>query len=157
MSALITSAVAAPITVSSTRSSAYPGVVVPSASTSMPLIGIWFVEPGPSFSAQAISSDATIATRITQLSDPKSVPSTAASSTPRTTPTLRSMPLASDWFTLGCTTSSAAIAAKIGSGCESSSCESSHATTAAAEVFSTCSSGERFVSCRVPKSLTRSA
>ncbi len=56
---------------------------------------------------------------------------------PTITPTVRSTALANDWFRLGCTTSSAAIAAKTGSGPGSSHPASSHAATVATADFST--------------------
>ena len=56
---------------------------------------------------------------------------------------LRSIPFASDWFTLGCTTRSAAMAANIGKGCCNSRFESSQATIAATDVLTTCNRGLR--------------
>ena len=63
--------------------------------------------------------------------------------TPKITPTLRSIPFARDWLILGCTTSRAAIAAKIGSGWLRVTVQISHAMMAATEVLITWRSGLR--------------
>ena len=75
--------------------------------------------------------------RTTQVALPNSAPATKASRTPKITPTLRSTPLMSDWLTLGCTTRSAAIVAKIGAGCSRTKLQLSQAAIAATEVLST--------------------
>ena len=106
--------IAAPISVSSTRSSAYSGEEAPSASTSMALIATWFDVPGVIFSAQATSMATTIATRMIHVLCPNASEMPVAITTPRITPIERSIALPRDWLTLGCTTSSAAIAAKTG-------------------------------------------
>ena len=53
--------ITAPMTVSSTRSSAYVGVAVPSARTSSALMATWFAVPAVILSAHAISSATTVA------------------------------------------------------------------------------------------------
>ena len=57
---------------------------------------------------------------------------------------LRSTALASDWFRLGCTTSSAAIAAKTEAGRGSSAPATSQAATVATADFATCRIGLRW-------------
>ena len=57
---------------------------------------------------------------------------------------LRSSAFDSDWFTLGCTTSSAAIAANTGSCAGKTQPAISHAAIVAAADLTTCSSGERW-------------
>ena len=64
MSAFTTMPIAAPMSVSSTRSRAYSGDDAPSASTSIALIATWFDVPGVIFSAHATSIATTIATRM---------------------------------------------------------------------------------------------
>ncbi len=68
-----------------------------------------------------------------------------AMTTPRITPIDRSTALPSDWLTLGCTTSSAAIAANTGSGPGISHPATSQAAMVATDAFATCRIGTRFV------------
>ena len=90
--------IAAPMSVSSTRSSAYSGDDAPSASTSMALIATWFDVPGVILSAQATSMATTIATRMIHVLCPNASEMPVAITTPRITPIERSIALPSDWF-----------------------------------------------------------
>ncbi|GAB3632009.1 hypothetical protein GCM10027421_13620 [Microbacterium shaanxiense] len=67
-----------------------------------------------------------------------------AITTPTITPALRSIAFVNDWFTLGSTTSSAAIAANTGSGPGTSQPAISQAPIVATADFTTCSKGARF-------------
>lgn len=86
----------------------------------------------------------TMASSTIQLGEPNSRPSATAITTPTITPMLRSSAFDSDWLTLGCTTSRAAIAANTGSCPGTTHPASSHAAIVAAADFTTCSRGERF-------------
>jgi hypothetical protein len=104
----------------------------------------WFPMPGVARNTQATSIATTIASRTTQLCGPSSRLSPVAITTPTITPRLRSIALANDWFTLGSTTSRAAIAANTGSGPGTSQPAISHAPMVATADFTTCSRGARF-------------
>src|SRR5690606_40467243 len=75
----------------------------------------WLEVPVVMRSSHATASAAATAPSTTQVLCPKTRASTEAMTTPATTPTERSIALVIDWLRLGCTTSSAAIAAKTGS------------------------------------------
>ena len=137
--------IAAPMSVSSTRSSAYSGDDAPSASTSMALMATWFDVPGVILSAQATSMATTTATRMIHVLCPNASEMPVAITTPRITPIERSIALPRDWLTLGCTTSSAAIAANTGSGPGISQPATSQAAIVAIDAFATCRIGTRFV------------
>ncbi len=136
--------IATPISVSTMRANAYSGLDDPSASTSIAEIATWLPVPGEARKIHATSIATTIASSTIQLGEPNSSPSPTAITTPAITPMLRSSAFDSDWFTLGCTTSSAAIAAKTGSCAGNTHPAISHAAIVAAADFTTCSSGERW-------------
>ncbi len=125
-------------------------------SINIALIGIWLADPGARRSAQPRSSEATMMISTIQLLGPKKVCAIDARITPRITPMLRSTPRDSDWLTLGCTTSRAAIAAKMGRGCPRSAADTSQARTAAADVFRTWVRGARDVTRKFPGTRTAS-
>ena len=81
--------------------------------------------------------------RTTHMAWPNNRVAPLASTTPMTTPRLRSIPFARDRLTLGCTTRRAAMAAKMGNGWFSSTTQTTHAPTEASDVLSTCNSGLR--------------
>ena len=143
MSAFTTMPIAAPMRVSTIRCSEYSGDAAPSASTRIALIVTWFEVPGVIFRPQAMNIAAAMAASTTHACSPNASESPVATITPRITPIERSMALPKDWFTLGCTTSSAAIAAKIGSGPGMSQPVISQAAIVATAAFSTWSSGMR--------------
>ena len=103
-----------------------------------------------------MSIAATMAMSTTQACSPNASERPVATITPRITPIDRSIALPNDWFTLGCTTSSAAIAAKIGSGPGITQLVMSHAAIVATEALSTCSTGMRLDARNVPMNPMRS-
>src|SRR5690606_17973683 len=107
-------------------------------------IATWFAVAEVILSAHEMTSAATIASSTTHDAPPSSSTTTVAIATPAITPTLRSTAFVSDWFTLGCTTRSAAIAANTGGGPSKSHPARSHATTVASADLMTSSSGGRF-------------
>jgi len=136
--------ITAPIAVSRMRSNAYPGVAVPRASTSIALIAIWFAVPGVARNAHATSSAHVTARATAQNPDPSSSPIADATMTPAMTPTVRSTPRPNDWLMLGCTVSSAAIAANTGGGPSTSHPAISQAAPVATADLTTCSSEDRW-------------
>lgn len=81
------------------------------------------------------------------------MPSNVASTTPATTPALRSTPFVRDWLRLGCTTSIAAIAAKTGGGPSGiSRSETTHARIVARAVLTIWSKGSRLAARTAPVS-----
>ena len=133
-----------PIRVSPIRAIAYSGLDDPSASTSIAEIATWLPVPGDARKIHATSIATTIASSTIQLGEPRSRPRPTAITTPTITPMLRSSAFDSDWLTLGCTTSSAAIAANTGSCPGKTKPAISHAAMVAAADFTTCSRGERW-------------
>ncbi len=142
---LTTTPMAAPRIVSTMRSTAYTGESWPMASTSIALIGICVLDPGVSRKTQPTSTATTTASRTTPLDVPSARPSPSASSTPVITPRLRSTALPKVWLMLGCTTSSAAIVAKMGSCAGSRAMQTNQAMIAATDVLTTWTNGIRVV------------
>ncbi|CAH0304559.1 hypothetical protein SRABI128_04291 [Microbacterium sp. Bi128] len=94
-------------------------------------------------STHATTSETPAASRMTQVGDPSTIPSTEAMTTPTITPTLRSTARVKDWLMLGCTTRTAAIAAKIGGGPGTSRSATIQAATIAAADLATWRNGPR--------------
>src|SRR5690606_7926313 len=93
--------------------------------------------------SHATARAATTASSTTHVACPNTSERADAITTPATTPTERSTAFAIDWLRLGCTTRSAAIAAKTGSGPGTAQPASSQATIVATADFATCSHGCR--------------
>ncbi len=109
----------------------------------MPLMPTCVADVGVRRSAQAMRIASTTTSSTTQTLSPSSWCTPVARTTPSTTPALRSSPFTKDWLMLGCTTSSAAMAAKVGNGPWMSSRQRSTAATTATAVFTTCRKGVR--------------
>ena len=91
----------------------------------------WFPVPGVIRRAHASTSDTTTATATTPVDVPSRMPRAEATTTPTMTPTLRSSAFPNDWFRLGWTTRSAAIAANTGGCAGMSQPARNHASTVA--------------------------